>query len=177
MAKQNVKCLYCGKVFDRNDPDIKWIKIGRRYAHQHCYEEAEANKTQEEKDLENLYNYCRQLFGKSYNYIVTRKLIEKYHTENGYSYTGIHRTLKYFYEIKNNPVTEKAHGTIGIVPSQYDNAYWYYRSIWEANQKSRVKGIEFYEPEVTKVRIISPERKVKKRALFTFLDEDTGGDN
>ena len=68
MAKAMVKCPYCGKSFDRLDPMIKFIKVGRRYAHVKCYNEHEASMTQEEKDLRDLYAYIKDLLGVEYNF-------------------------------------------------------------------------------------------------------------
>lgn len=43
----------------------------------------------------------------------------------GMPYRGQLLTLKYFYEVKKNS-TEKAHGSIGIIPFIYDEAKYYY---------------------------------------------------
>ena len=51
--------------------------------------------TQEEKDIEAFYDYTKNLFGKNYNYILTKKLAEKYVRENNYTYSGMLKTLKW----------------------------------------------------------------------------------
>jgi hypothetical protein len=173
MAKHLVKCPGCGKIFDANTAE--YVLINRRYWHKGCYEENEASKTQEEKDLEALFTYCKNLFGRNYNYMATKRLIEKYHTEYNYTYSGITRTLRYWYEIKNNPI-DKSNGTIGIVPYAYDDAYRYWYSIWLANQHNDPKILEKYEPKVIEITIPIPERKERKRKLFTFLDKETEED-
>jgi hypothetical protein len=45
-----------------------------------------------------------------------------------YTYSGIHRSLEYFYEVKGNSL-DKANGGIGIVPFVYQDAYNYYYSL------------------------------------------------
>jgi len=79
--------------------------------------------------------------------------------------------LVYFFEIKGNSV-EKANGGIGIVPYVYQQAYNYYYSLWLAQQKNEDKVVEEYVPIVKEIIIPVPERKVRKRPLFSFLDEE-----
>ena len=57
-------------------------------------------------------------------------------TENNYTYSGILKTLKYWFEIKKGDL-EKANGGIGIVPYVYDDAFLYWRGIWEAREKNK----------------------------------------
>lgn len=59
-----------------------------------------------------------------------------------------------------------------IVPYVYQKAYNYYYSLWEAQQKNKEKIIEYYVPKVKEIIIPAPERKVKKRKNFSFLDEE-----
>ena len=79
MAKHLVKCPGCGKTFDANTAE--YVLINRRYWHKQCYEDKEASKTQDDRDLEALFEYCKNLFGRSYNYMTTKRLIEKYHND------------------------------------------------------------------------------------------------
>ena len=53
--------------------------------------------------------------------------------DNKYSYSGIYKTLKYFFEVRGHPI-EKANGGIGIVSWVYKEAYNYWRALWEAQQ-------------------------------------------
>jgi hypothetical protein len=88
-----------------------------------------------------------------------------------YTYSGIHRSLEYFYEVKGNSL-DKANGGIGIVPFVYQDAYNYYYSLWLAKEKNKLKNIEEFVPKTVEVKIPIPQRKVKKRKLFSFLDEE-----
>ena len=79
--------------------------------------------------------------------------------------------MVYFYEIKGNNI-EKANGGIGIVPFIYKDAFNYYYALWQAQQQNHNKDISDYVPRVIEIRIPRPQRKIKKRDLFTFLDEE-----
>ena len=126
MAKKIiVKCLYCGEPFDRNNPDIPFVQRGRRYAHQSCADEYNNSLTQEQKDLKDLIDYIKELLKEDYNFMKVKKQIEDYHKKYDYSYSGMLRSLKWFYEVKNNSI-DKANGGIGIIPFIYNDAYKYY---------------------------------------------------
>ena len=94
-----------------------------------------------------------------------RKQIKQYIEDYHYTYSGIHKSLTYFYEIKGNSI-DKANGGIGIVPYIYQKAYQYYFSLWEAQQKNKDVIIEEYVPIVKEIIIPPPQRKQKKRKLF-----------
>ena len=112
MAKHLVKCLYCGETFDASV--IPYSKPrSNRYAHVKCAENAEQQKTQEEKDRELLEKYIKELFGISSISIKIKKQMEMFKNEKNYSYSGMYKTLKYFFEIRGNPI-EKANGGIGM---------------------------------------------------------------
>lgn len=163
-----VKCLYCEKKFDRDKQPF--IQIGRRYAHYECSLSADEKKTQEEKDKQELEEYIIKLLKIDYIDARIRKQINKYIEEYHYTYSGIHKALVYFFEIKGNDVA-KAKGGIGIVPYTYKQAYDYYYALWQAQQQNRDKVIVDYKPKIKEIVIPRPQRKVKKRDLFTFLDE------
>lgn len=170
MAK--VKCFFCGKMFDREKEEF--VKpTTRRYAHKSCAEEAEQNKSQEEKDKEELEAYIKNLFGLDNLTAKIRKQIKAYREENKYSYSGILKTLKYFFEIKNNPI-EKANGGIGIVSWVWADARKYWKSLEEALKVNEQVQIDQYLKPVKKVYILPPKRETMRqtRKLFNFLDEE-----
>lgn len=166
----NVKCFYCQKTFDLNTNEYVQVSA-RRYAHKDCAENKEKILTQEEKDRENLNNYIMTLFSLDYIDPRIQKQINQYIKDFHYTYSGIHKSLLYFYEIKKNPI-DKSNGGIGIVPYVYQQAYRYYYSLWEAQQKNEYKVIQEYVPKVKEIVIPVPQRKVKKRKMFSFLDEE-----
>ena len=165
-----VKCIYCGVTFDRDK--LPFIQVSqRRYAHQECSLSEDQKKDKEEQDKIDLENYILQLFKIDYIDAKIRKQIKQYREEYNYTYSGIHKALIYFYEVKGNSI-EKANGGIGIVPYVYQNAYNYYLALWQAKQRNQDKVLVDYVPKVKEVVIPRPQRKVKKRELFTFLDEE-----
>ena len=131
----------------------------------------EDKKTKDELDKEALEEYIMKLFNDSYINPRIRKQIKQYKDEYNFTYSGIHKALVYFYDVKGNSI-EKAKGGIGIVPFIYQDAYNYYFSLWQAQQKNEDKVIEMYIPTIKEVVIPVPQRKLRKRKLFTFLDEE-----
>jgi hypothetical protein len=134
-------------------------------------------QTRELTDQEKLEKYIMQLFGTDYVYARIKKQIQDYVTNQGYTYSGIQKALVYYYEVKGNKFDEgKAQGGIGIVPYVYQHAYNYYYAIWEAQQKqdhiSDAASIQEYIPRTVEIKIPVPQRKERKRQLFTFLDEE-----
>lgn len=170
MAKHLVKCAICGLTFDANVES--YVKVNsKRYAHQKCSQEKEQNLSQIEQDKKNLEEYIMKLFGTKYIDPRIRKQIKQYVEEYHYTYSGIHKALVYHYEINGGEI-EKANGAIGIVPYTYQKAYNYYYAIWEAQQKNKDKEINQFVPKVKEIIIPIPEKKSKKRKLFSFLDEE-----
>lgn len=167
-----VNCLYCKTRFDRDKIPFKAV-TSRRYAHLECYQEESQKQMELEKDKVNLETYIMKLFGDDYVSPFIRKQINTYIQEYNYTYSGILKALIYFFEVKGNGI-EKANNGIGIVPYVYKDAYNYYYAIWLANQKNEnyVKTVETMEMPVREIRIPVPQRKIKERKLFTFLDEE-----
>lgn len=166
-----VKCLYCGQMFDANmEPFVK--PNARRYAHKSCAQSAEENQSQEERDKKELEEYIKQLFGINSISIKIKKQIDTFKKEKNYSYSGMRKTLKYFFEIRGNSI-EKANGGIGIIPYVYDQAFDYWRALWEAQERNKGVVIQKYNLPVREVHIAPPKREPMKhmRQLFTFLDE------
>lgn len=171
MAKHMVKCLYCGQMFDANtEPFVK--PNARRYAHVACARTEEENQTQEEKDKHELEEYIKELFGVNTIPVKIRKQMDTFRKEKNYSYSGMRKTLKFFFEVKGNPI-EKANGGIGIIPWVYDKAFDYWRALWEAQERNKGVEIQKYNLPVREIHIVPPKREPMKhtRQLFTFLDE------
>ena len=93
-----------------------------------------------------------------------------YIKEYNFTYSGILKSLVYFYEVKQNPV-EKSNDGIGIVPWVYKQAFNYYYAIWLAQQKNTDKTVENYIPKETEIIIPRPKPKPHKKHLFSFLDD------
>ena len=176
-AKAMVKCLYCGQLFDRNnEPCVK--PKGNRYAHQACYNKHMGTMSQEEKDYEALVAYIKQLLGADLNPRVWKQLKEYKDTRNEhgepmYTYSGMLKTLIWWYEIKHNDV-EKANGGIGIIPFVYNDALKYYYALYLASIANEDKDVEHIQVKVREFFIEPPTRIVKQPRLFNLddLEED-----
>lgn len=155
MVKHIVKCLYCGQQFDREVEPTKQVN-GRRYAHLKCWENHVANMSQEEKDIEAFFDYTKNLFGEDYNYLLTKKLAERYVKENNYSYSGMLKSLKWYYEKQGNSI-DKSNGSIGIIPYIYKQAFDYYFALYQAQLINKEKDLSnFTLPKERTINIESP---------------------
>ena len=152
----NVKCKICGKTFDRDR--IQAVKVSaNRYAHYHCFPDGELVPLPNpiDEDLLKLEQYAEELLGEDFNLARVRKQNKNFKETYDYSYSGMLKTLKWFYEIKGNP-KEKANGGIGIIPFVYKDALNYYYNLYLAkiaNEdvgeiKITIKEIEIESPEV-----------------------------
>lgn len=165
MAKHIVKCVYCGESFDASVEEFEMI--GRRYAHKKCFDEAGGNSpyktkqkkelTKEEQDLKDLKDYVKNLFKENYSSARITKQIKQFKEEYNYTYSGILKTLIYWYDIKMNTL-EKSKGGIGIVPYIYQDALQYYYAIYLANEVNA--NVSFQKMEEVTVEIESPRAKM-----------------
>ena len=169
-----VTCVYCKGKFDRDKVPFEQVS-SRRYAHLECAKREKEKAEREMGDKEKLEAYIMKMFGESYINPRVRKQINTYINEYEYTHSGILKALIYFFEIKGNSI-DKANGGIGIVPYVYKDAYNYYYSLWLAQQKNEHFKPEEYIPVVREIHIPSPQRNVRKRQLFTFLDEEVAED-
>jgi hypothetical protein len=162
----NVKCKVCGITFDRDKEEA--VSVGsRRYAHAKCANGYEPSK--ESQDLAELHQYLKNLFKDNYNYVVLNKQIELYKKQHQYTYSGILKSLIYWYEIQGN-TTEESNNRIGIVPYIYEEARQYYYDLFIANESNKDKNLEeFKTPEIIEVRIKPPKKEHKLR-LFNLDD-------
>lgn len=180
MAKKMCICKVCGKEFDRNTEQAV-IAGSRRYAHYSCMPEGELvpmeikpasakkqKKEEEANDLKKLKDYISQLFGDSAKWAVITKQIKDYIEKDKYTYSGILKSLIWFYEIKKNP-KEKANGTIAIVKYCYQDSYNYYYNLFITQQNTQDKVLE----NKTKEFIIKPPigKGTKKRLMEWEIDE------
>ncbi len=124
----------------------------------------------EDLDKMKLEQYINKLFHTDYVDPRIQKQIKNYIKEYNFTYSGILKSLVYFYEVKQNPV-EKSNDGIGIVPWVYKQAFNYYYAIWLAQQKNTDKTVENYIPKETEIIIPRPKPKPHRKHLFSFLDD------
>ena len=164
---QTTTCFWCHEAIFPNHPDvIQMPQLKDRYIHKRCGEIHPQN------DVEQLTVYLIKLFKLKDDYILPRymKQISQYEKEYNFTYSGMLKALKYWYEVRHNPVDlDKG---VGIIPYTYKNAYDYYYALWLGDQQNQNKDLNSYIPKDIEVVIRRPEPKVEKRKLFTFLDEE-----
>lgn len=168
MAKAMVKCLFCGKQFDRLSEPC--VKVGeKRYAHKKCYDEQpeDIKHSQEEKDA--FFQYIKKLYGPDYNFIAISRLAENYINQYNFSYSGMLKSLKWYYEVEHGS-TENSNESIGIIPYIYEKAKKYYYNIYLAQQRN--KDVNNYTLEVKEVVIARPRVLSTAPKLFDLGDED-----
>lgn len=161
-------CAVCEKKFDRDK--VQAVKYnGRRYAHIECFPQGEVVPlavSREDPDLRELKDCIKEIFGDKANYPMCMKQIKNFQNDYGYSYSGITKTLKYFYQIKGNS-TEKAKGSISIVPYVYQDAYNYFYNLYTIQQKNQSAEIVEKEKEVA-IKIPKSRRQGR---MFSFGEE------
>lgn len=163
----NVTCAFCKKGLSKKDPDCVMLN-NNKYVHKACQE---LEESREKTDREKLEEYIKELFALSYIDPRVKAQIKKYIEEYNFTYSGMQKALYYFYEIKGGDKS-KANGGIGIIPYIYQDAYNYHYNLWLAQQKNKDVEVQLYVPKVKEIVIQRPERKIKKRDLFVFLDEE-----
>lgn len=160
-------CFWCHQMLQITDPDVMPMpQIQNRYVHKKC------NAIHPIDDKEELTVYLIHLFDLEEDYVLPGwvKQINQYKNEYDFTYSGMQKTLYYWYEILKHP-KNKTQG-LGIIPYTYAKAKEYFKGIYEANLRNAEKNLEIYKPKDIEVRITAPKRQIPKRKLFTFLDEE-----
>lgn len=172
MAAHFVKCLYCGKTFDAKaeDKDIVWVKPRtNRYAHLKCAQEKKESLSDEEKAFNELYQYVKKEQGANFNFVQFKKVTDAWKKEHNYTYSGMLKSLQYFYEVKGNSKEKFKQGSIGIIPFCYVQAYNYYYELYLASKRA---GNGAYKTSQREIEIDAPVAKVLPPKLFNWEDED-----
>lgn len=168
----NVKCTVCGQVFDRDK--IQAVKSGaRRYAHHRCMPEGELVPMPNpiDEDLVALEQYIKELLGENnYSIAKVRKQIKEYKENYDYSYSGMLKTLKWFYDIKGNPKEKaRAAGGIGIIPFVYKDALNYYYNLYLAQMTNEAHT---FKQKIKYCEIEAPEAKRRPPKLFNIGEDE-----
>ena len=170
MRQHKVKCLYCGRQFDASrEPFVK--VTGSRYAHESCY----YRTTNVNSDYTNLSDWLQNNFGQAMQIKIWQQ-IEDYIKYQKFTYAGILKTLKWWYEIKGNPI-DKSNGGVGIIPYAYADAMAYYEKIEKAHELNKDKIIR--PGKVRDIYIVAPYLPPKTPRLFNLdfnNEEETHGE-
>ena len=160
-------CFWCHKAILPNHPDVMEMpQLPGRYVHTAC------NAIHPADDKEELLIYLIKLYKLKNDYVLPRFMLQlsEYEKQYNFTYSGMLKALKYWYEVKKQPVNEN-YG-LGIIPHIYKQAYDYYYHLWLGQQKNENKVLSDYIPKDIEITIPVPQRQITKRRLFTFLDEE-----
>ena len=164
-----VKCPKCGETFDRDI--IQAVRInGRRYGHAKCYPDNNNFVPLVEKKIseeQKIKNYAKSILKEQYVAARVNKQIKDFLAE-GYTDSGILKTLIYWYEIKHNDIS-KPIGGICIVPYVYKQALDYYYNLYLAEMANVDKDIDEYRPKEIFISIDLPK---KEKEVKLWEDED-----
>lgn len=165
--KYSTTCFWCHQAIYPNQEDvIAMPQLKDRYVHKKC------NETHPQDDKDKIMLYIINLYNLKDDYILPKYMLQLSDFEKQYhfTYSGMLKALKYWYEVKKNPVN-KNYG-LGIIPHIYKQAYDYYYALWLAQEQNKTKDLNDYIPKDIIIEIKSPQRQIEKRKLFTFLDEE-----
>ena len=97
--------------------------------------------------------------------------MNQYEQDYEFTYSGMLKALKYWYEVKKHPI-DTTRG-VGIIPMIYKEAYEYYYALYLAQlSNEQITDYDEYKPKDIVVTITPPKRQGERRSLFTFLEED-----
>ena len=160
-------CFWCHKGMHKDANDVIVMpQLPNRYVHKQCNENHPAN------DEEKLILYIIKLFQLKEDYVLPKyqKQLKQYKEEYNFTYSGMLKALKYWYEVKKHPID--LNRGVGAIIQAYKPAYDYYYAIYMADLENQNKNFNDYIPKDIEIKIIPPEKQVIKRKLFTFLDEE-----
>lgn len=165
-----VTCYYCNGRFDRDKEPFVQVSA-RRYCHKECApKEKQVVVNKEEQDYNDLVEYIKKLFKMPVLLNMINNQIREYKSKYGYSYSGMRKTLYWFYELKNHPV-KGYDKSIGIIPYVYNDAMDYYYHLYLAEIAAK-EDIQL--PPDKKIIIHSPTcvPELAKRRPFNLEDEE-----
>lgn len=166
--KKSSTCFWCHKALFPNQEDVMEMpQLKSRYVHKKCAE------VHPKDDIEQMTIFLIKLFNLKNDYILPRymKQLSQYEKEYNFTYSGMLKALKYWYEVKQHPVDQDK--GVGIIPYIYAQAKEYYYALWLAEQQNaKIQDYKAFIPKDEVITIAPPTRQVMKRNLFTFLDEE-----
>ena len=156
-------CEFCHKGIPKG---LEVPLPGDRYAHTECYSQ---DQQSEKSDYDKLFEYIMKLYNESFVNPAKQKSIQKMMEEFGFTYSGIHGTLVYIYEILRKNPTDSNY--LGIVPYYYIKAKEYYAKMAKVKTINSKKDIENYKPKQIIVKSKERNRQSVKETKFSILDE------
>ena len=156
-----VKCIYCGKTFDRDKEEC--VKINRRYAHSDWYTNGVKIATANEEKYRRITDYIVQL-DRNPDWKMIGSQIKSF-LKKGLTYDGIYYSLYYLYSVKKKP-----YKGIGIVPYIYDEARRYYER--QSATYAQALDVSKKELEVTNAETTVTIKPVKANKKLISFDYD-----
>ena len=176
-------CPYCNEQVQKTD--VKRVFQNKTF-HSSCYykyfEDKYNNKQPEltqqkpakprkQTSQEVLYDYLCSLFGITELTPLLNHQLQKMLKENKFTYEGIYFSLKYYFEIKENPVIPE-YG-IGIVPLIYNDAKIFFlkkQTLREKNGKNSVQISLKNQKQNEKNVYITQQKEVENHFNKFFTD-------
>lgn len=163
----NVKCTVCGQIFDR-DKVAAVHTSARRYAHKSCVKEPQLPQ---DNDYDELIKYIKELFKTNTISAKIIRQIRSYRRDYNYTYSGIQKSLEWFYEKQGNTLENSNYG-IGIVPYVYEQARDYYYQLFTAKNTNENVDIKDIVSRNKEIEIEIPQIREKKVHLFNIDIEE-----
>lgn len=146
--------------------DTNYIKQGKKRYHKDCFTQLQNKVEAKDKkkasnlksnDKQILDQYIMQLYCIDKIPFVIERQIEEYVEKYNFSYSGIQKSLYYFYEIQKHDfdISKK---TIGIVPYVYDETKQYFLDIYQANESNKSRNIN---EDINTIKIVPPNKNIK----------------
>ena len=166
-AQHYVICKHCGVRFNRDKEEA--VKISaNRYVHKTCYDEYIKGKDKDEQDYLELEEYIKKLFNIKTLSAKIKKQIADYRKEYNYTYSGILKTLTWWFEVKGNSI-DKSNGGIGIVPYVYQDAYNYYYTLYLVNFVNKLDDEDIkYNIKTKEIMVQSPRAERSPQKHFNM---------
>ena len=139
---------------------------GDRFAHVDCYSK---DSSRSKSDYDKLFEYIQIVYNESFVDPAKQKSIKNMMDEFKFTYSGIHGTLVYLYDILKKKPQDSNY--LGIVPWYYTEAKEYFTNKEKVNAENAKKDIENYKPKQIVVKTKERERVVQKKK-FSVLDEE-----
>lgn len=153
MARKSI-CPICKQYVLETD-DIK--KYQNKKCHKPCLDNLIDLKDDTQGDKQKLTEYICKIFDiKEISNLIDNQ-INKYIKDLDYSYSGIYGSLYYFYDLKENQISEDING-IGIVPFVYEEAKSFFIQISKTNQENEDVVIE---NKSKKILMKAPNKNLK----------------
>lgn len=146
------QCFICRKPFRRDE--MVMLPSGQ-LACKDCAKK-DAERPRDDKDIFN--EYIMKIYDEEFVPPNILKQANHYIAEYGFTFKGMYRALKYFYEVKGNKV-DKSRKTIGIIPYVYKQAEIFFLKIMMAREANKDKIKEDYVGEEKQIAIAPPQPK------------------